>query len=114
MGGLWACVSGVVEGGEAAADRAAAEIEEEAGIGRGGASLVRPGRPLRVDDPAGGRHARAGWEIFPFLFEARTGRVELNWENTAYRWARRADIGGYAAVPRLEDVIDSVVRPGRG
>ena len=122
MGGLWACVSGVVEGGEAAVDRAIAEMREEAGIS--GASLLRSGEPLRVDDPCGGGRgrgrgvevgrARAGWEIAPFLFEARTRRVVLNWENTAYRWARRADLGAYRSVPRLGEVIDSVMAVGGG
>ena len=114
MGGLWACISGVIEGGEAAVDRALVEIGEEAGIGPGEAVLLRPGDPLRVDDPSGGRHARAGWEITPFLFEARTQRVRLNWENTAYRWARRADLGGYETVPRLDEVIDQVMAHGGG
>lgn len=112
MGGLWACVSGVIEGDEAAVDRAIAEMGEEAGIGAGEAALLRSGEPLRVDDPAGGRHARAGWEITPFLFEARTRRVRLNWENTAYRWARRADLGGYETVPRLGEVVDRVMADG--
>lgn len=112
MGGLWACISGVIEGGEAAVDRALAEMYEEAGIGPGEAVLLRSGDPLRVDDPSGGRHARAGWEITPFLFEARTRRVRLNWENTAYRWARRADLGGYETVPRLGEVIDQVMAHG--
>ena len=116
MGGLWACVSGVVEGGEAAVDRAIAEMREEAGIS--GASLLRSGETMRVDDPCGrgaeGGRVRAGWEIAPFLFEARTRRVALNWENTAYRWARRADLGAYRSVPRLGEVIDSVMAVGGG
>ena len=109
MGGLWACISGVIEGGEAAVDRALAEMYEEAGIGPGEAVLLRSGDPLRVDDPSVGRHARAGWEITPFLFEARTQRVRLNWENTACRWARRADLDAYETVPRLGEVIDQVM-----
>ena len=105
MPGLWSCVSGVIEGGEAALDRAVAEIREETGMGVGDAVLLRSGDPLLVDDPARGRRARAGWEISPFLFEARTRRVRLNRENSAYRWVRRSEIDCYNAVPRLGEVV---------
>lgn len=106
MPGLWACVSGVVEGGEAAVDRALAEIREEVGMCAGDVALLRAGEPLLVDDPAaGGRRPRAGWEIFPFLFEARTRRVRLNWENSEHAWVRRRSLGGYETVPRLGEVV---------
>ena len=109
MPGLWSCVSGVIEGGEAAVDRALAEIREEAGMGAGDVSLLRSCEPLRIEDPAGGRRPRAGWEVFPFLFEARTRRVRLNWENDEHQWVRRGDLGGYETVPRLGEVVGRLV-----
>lgn len=109
MPGLWSCVSGVVEGGEAAVDRALTEIREETGMRAGGVALLRSGPPLRVDDPAGGGRPRAGWEVHPFLFEAGSRRVELNWENSAYAWARRAELGRYRTVARLGEVIDGMM-----
>ena len=108
MPGLWSCVSGVVEGAEAAVDRALTEIREETGMRAGDVSLVRSGAALLVDDPGGGR-PRAGWEVHPFLFEAKSRRVELNWENSAYAWARRAELGRYMTVARLGEVIDGMM-----
>ena len=109
MPGLWSCVSGVVEGAEAAVDRALTEIREETGMRAGDVSLLRPGAALLVDDPAGGSRPRAGWEVHPFLFEAKSRRVELNWENSAYAWARRAELGRYRTVARLGEVIDGMM-----
>ena len=109
MPGLWSCVSGVVEGGEAAVDRALAEIREETGLRAGDVSLLRAGEPVRIEDPAGGRRPRLGWDVSPFLFEARAQRVRLNWENDGYAWARRSELGRYATVARLGEVIDGLM-----
>ena len=115
MPGLWACVSGVIEGGEAAVDRALAEIREEVGMGAGDVALLRAGEPLLVDDPAEGMRPRAGWEVLPFLFEARSRRVRLNWENDEHVWVRRGGLGGYETVPRLGEVVGRLMgEPWRG
>lgn len=109
MAGMWSCVSGVIEGGEAAVDRALAEIGEEVGMEPGDVSLVRSGEPLRIDDPADGRRPRAGWEVNPFLFEARSRRVVLNWENSEYAWVGRDCLGEYETVPRLGEVVGGLL-----
>ena len=109
MPGVWSCVSGVVEGGEAAVDRALAEIREETGMAPSDVSLLRTGGPLLVEDPAGGRRPRAGWEVVPFLFEARSWRVRLNWENSDYAWVGRSGLGAYETVPRLAEVVDGLM-----
>lgn len=105
MAGMWSCVSGVIEGGEAAVDRALAEIGEEVGMEPSDVSLLRAGDPLRIDDPADGRRPRAGWEVSPFLFEARSRRVVLNWENSEYAWVGRDCLARYETVPRLAEVV---------
>lgn len=109
MPGVWSCVSGVVEGAEAAVDRALAEIGEETGMAPSDVSLLRTGEPLLVDDPAEGRRPRAGWEVVPFLFEARSRRVRLNWENSDYAWVRHSGLGAYETVPRLGEVVDGLM-----
>lgn len=109
MAGMWSCVSGVIEGGEAAVDRALAEIGEEVGMQPCDVSLLRSGEPLRIDDPADGRRPRAGWEVNPFLFEARSRRVVLNWENSEYVWVGRDCLGEYEAVPRLGEVVGGLL-----
>ena len=109
MPGVWSCVSGVVEGAEAAVDRALAEIREETGMAAGDVSLLRTGEPLLVEDPADGRRPRAGWEVVPFLFEVRSRRVRLNWENSDYAWVGRSGLGAYETVPRLAEVVDGLM-----
>ncbi len=102
MKGLWAAVSGVIEGGESPLERAKIEIYEELGIGRDKIRMTRSARSVRITSPQYRNHE---WEVYPFLFEARRPRIRLNWENSEYVWVAACDISGYRTVPRLVDVL---------
>lgn len=105
MRGLWGGVSGSVEGGESPLVRARAEILEELGAGAGGARLLGAAAPLLVSSPAHGGE----WEVFPFLFGAPGGAIELNWENSEYRWVRPGDVAGYDTVPGLGEALSRLL-----
>ena len=109
MRGLWAGISGTVEGDEAPQDRAVTEIREETGITRDGITQVRAGAPVAVGSP---RYPDHGWEVFPFLFSvaAPGPRITLNWENTEYRWVAACEIARYDTVPDLGRILYGLLR----
>ena len=95
MPGMWAAVSGVVEGSEDVMARARTEIYEETGM-----SDVRP--VLSCMPVAIPRHDIV---VHPFLFWTRRHRIRLNRENDGYAWIRPPDITRYRTVPCLEEML---------
>ena len=102
MRGLWAGISGIIEGDEEPLDRAKIEIFEEAGITEDAIDLVRAAKKMKVNSPQYENHK---WEIFPFLFDVKTQQVRLNWENSEYKWIKRDELRDYRTVPSLERVL---------
>ena len=95
MPGMWAAVSGVVEGVEDTMVRARTEICEETGM-----SDVRPVfscMPVAIP-----RHDIV---VHPFLFWTCRRHIRLNWENDGYAWVRPPDITRYRTVPYLEEML---------
>lgn len=100
--GRWSAVSGYVEGKEDPRRRAAQEIREETGIR--GARLRGSGAPVIT------RHGNTAFIVHPFLFDAPTRRVTLDWENVEYRWITPDEVKGLATVPRLDVVIERILQ----
>ncbi len=98
----WSAVSGYLEGDEDPGDRALQEIREETGIAD--AAFVSAGRPILT------RHGPTAFVVHPFLFDVRTRRVALDWENVESRWVTPEEIGRLETVPRLGDVLSSALR----
>lgn len=95
MPGMWAAVSGVVEGSEDIMTRARTEIYEETGM-----SDVQP---LLSCMPVAIPHHDI--VVHPFLFGTRHHRVRLNWENDRHAWIRPPDISRYRTVPYLDRML---------
>lgn len=106
MKGLWAGISGIIEGDEEPLDRAKIEVFEETGMAEDRITLVSAAGQMRVDSPQYKNHE---WVVFPFLFDARDPQIRLNWENSEYRWIRKNEVGGYRTVPSLEKVLSSLL-----
>lgn len=102
MKGLWGGVSGVIEEDEEPVTRAIKEILEETGLGSEEIRLLREAEPMPVSSPQYPDHQ---WVIYPFLFESKTRRILLNWENTSYQWIAAREIQNYDTVPSLADVL---------
>ena len=103
--GRWSVISGSIEGREDPKSRAIQEVREETGL-----------RGIRFRANAAPIHARDGATMFvvhPFLFDAPSRRVRLDWENVEHRWIRPEEIGRYETVPRLPDLVAAVLRMGR-
>lgn len=103
MRGLWAGVSGIIEGDEEPLDRAKIEIFEEVGMTEDKIDLVRSAKKMKVNSPQYENHE---WEIFPFLFDVKNPQVRLNWENSEYKWIKRDELRNYKTVPSLERVLN--------
>jgi hypothetical protein len=48
--------------------------------------------------------------VHPFLFDVTSRRVRLNWENVEHRWVRPEELERFQTVPRLKDVVATVLR----
>ncbi len=102
MKGLWAGISGIIEGNEEPLERAKIEIFEEIGISEDRITLVKSAEKMRVSSPQYENHE---WEIFPFLFEVKSITVNLNWENIGFKWIKVEELKKYQTVPSLQKVL---------
>ena len=106
MKGLWAGVSGIIEGNEEPLYRAKREIFEETNISESQIILMRSSPPMRVDSPQYENHE---WLIFPFLFSVKDPVIKLNWEHSDYKWINATELTEYQTVPSLEKVLTSLL-----
>ena len=102
MKDLWSGISGIIENDELPLKRAKIEIFEEAGITENEIKLIKAAEEIRINSPQYKNHE---WEIFPFLFEATNPTINLNWENSDFRWIRAEELEDYKTVPSLQKVL---------
>ena len=102
--GKWSAVSGYLEGTEQALTRAVTEIHEEVGLSAEQINLVRIGETVRAYD----EENDTVWIIHPFLFDAKSKAIKLDWENIDYRWVAPAELRSYDTVPKLREALDRV------
>lgn len=102
--GKWSGVSGYLEGSEEPVQRAQTEIQEELGLTRDQIRLVRAGEVLRAFDES----TETVWVIHPFLFEANSKSLHLDWENSEYKWIDPIELRAYQTVPKLHETFDRV------
>ncbi len=89
----------MIEANLSAEETALKEIEEELRISHGDVKLIKQGPELRVSTPD------SEVTVVPFLFEARTRAIRLNWEHTDFVWIRPDEVSGYQTVPRFDDLL---------
>ncbi len=106
MKGLWAGISGIIEGDEDPLYRAKKEILEETNIPETQISLICSRPQIRVDSPQYKEHE---WLVHPFLFSVKNPVIRLNWENSEYRWIDPLEITKYQTVPNLQSVLSSLL-----
>ena len=102
MKGLWSGVSGIIENNENPIDRAKIEIFEEVGIKEKEIRLIKKLEKMKIQSQQYKNHE---WEIFPFLFETKNENVELNWENSEFKWITPKELKNYQTVPSLEKIL---------
>lgn len=102
MKGLWSGVSGMIENNENPLDRAKIEIFEEIGMKEDEIKLVKKSEKMKVSSSQYKNHQ---WEIFPFLFETKKETIQLNWENSDFKWILPIELKNYETVPSLEKLL---------
>ncbi len=105
--GLWAGVSGYLEEGEEAVERARIEVREETGLevpeeGTSGDLIL-----------ARGREGNTIWVVHPFLFQVDSRDITLDWEHVEYQWIKPEELGDYLTVPKLAETLESALRSVR-
>ncbi len=105
--GYWSGISGFREGNKPL-QQAYTEIEEETKIERKQLQLDARGDVLKVvkEAPKG-----LSFRIFPFKFSPVSDselNINLNWENSNYRWVKPKKIKELKTVPKLLEVWRSV------
>jgi 8-oxo-dGTP pyrophosphatase MutT (NUDIX family) len=102
MKGLWAGISGLIENNEEPLKRAEIEIFEEVGIKKQNLKLIKSGESMKIKSVQYDNHE---WEIFPFLFDVENPKINLNWENSDYKWIKIEDLQKFDTVPSLDQVL---------
>src|SRR3989475_5985120 len=99
--GRWSAISGHIEGREDPKHRAIVEVREETGLR--GTVFRSAGQPVLARDGA------MMYVVHPFLFDAPSRRVRLDWENVENRGIRPETLHRFETVPRLLDVVAAVL-----
>lgn len=99
--GKWSCISGRMESTPLCS--VLTEIYEETGLSPNQVTLVKEGTVLQV----AGEDLQ--FRVHPFLFEVNCSEIQLNWENTEFRWVLPEDLSEYDTVPRLKETVESVL-----
>ncbi len=99
----WSVISGYLERGDRPRNRAVREVREETGLR--GLTFRAAGDPILA------RAESTIYVVHPFLFDAPSRRVRLDWENVEYRWVRHQELDGFDTVPRLKDVVGALLAP---
>jgi ADP-ribose pyrophosphatase YjhB (NUDIX family) len=86
--GQWHCVSGFLEPGVLPLEQALTEIQEETGLLDDAVSLVAAPPPIRIERPSQGWV----WIVHPFLFDAVSPELRLDWEHDEYRWIEPGEL----------------------
>lgn len=102
--GKWAGVSGGLQPGEEPLEAARREMKEETGLSLGQKEIAVRGEPIYARDN------EMLWEIHPFLVEIQEESIALDWEHDEYQWVSPGEIGNYQTVPKLEKVIESLLK----
>ena len=107
--GLWLFVSGKRERGEGFDETAFRELAEETGLQKEDLHLVAKIRNVMKF------HVKDGKRFYDMLyvFRSESGKIRLNFENTAYRWASISDVKNermYTNVFANEDFILKVIK----
>ena len=102
MKGLWAGISGIIEGDEEPIERAKIEIFEEVGVLENKIKLIKSAKEMIIRSP---HYKNQEWIIFPFLFKVKDDKIRLNWENSKYLWINAKELSNYKTVPSLDKIL---------
>jgi 8-oxo-dGTP pyrophosphatase MutT (NUDIX family) len=97
-------VSGYLENKDSLS-QAIVEVYEETGLDSSAIKLVRSGDVLGVIDP---ENPDTSYNVHPFLFQSKSGKVILSREHDQFRWVSMKELWKYDTVPKLKEAYESV------
>ncbi len=100
--GKWSGISGRME--NTPLESVLREIKDETGIPEEKVKLIKEGDQILASGE------NIDFKVYPFLFEVKEDKIQLNWENTEYRWILPEKIANYKTVPKLREVIEEVLK----
>jgi 8-oxo-dGTP pyrophosphatase MutT (NUDIX family) len=100
----WGAVSGYLENRDPLS-QAIIEVYEETGLDSSAIKLVRSGDVLGVIDP---ENPDTSYNVHPFLFQSKSGKVILSREHDQFRWISMNELWKYDTVPKLKEAYESV------
>jgi 8-oxo-dGTP diphosphatase len=100
----WGAVSGYLENKDPLS-QAIIEVYEETGLDSSTIKLVRSGDVLAVIDPG---NPDISFNVHPFLFQSKSGKVILSREHDQFRWVSMKELWKYDTVPKLKEAYESV------
>ena len=106
MKNMWSGISGIIENDEEPLTRAKIEIFEEVGIKENEIKLLKIGNEIDIISPQYKNHQ---WHVFPFLFEPNNLEIQINWENSDFKWINPVELKVFDNVPSLEKVLLSLL-----
>jgi 8-oxo-dGTP pyrophosphatase MutT (NUDIX family) len=103
--GLWSVITGYLEPGTEPEEQAWAEVREELGLTAPELSLRRRRPAVPLTSPASGK----AFLVHPFLFDAPSTSVVLNWEHDAVQWVDSSWLDRPECVPWQAELVRAVV-----
>jgi len=97
----WNGISGFMDDGKGAAEKAKMELKEETGIGEKDVVSVKEGEVFKQD----GSEYDKTWIVHPVLIDVKTDKVKLNWEAEDYRWVTLGEAYELDLLPGFDKVL---------
>ena len=102
--GKWSVINGRIEEGKKPYEVALQEIREETGIKK--LKLIKKGKVTVFID----KKLNVKWYIHPFLFEVKSDKVRLNWENSDFAWVKPEEMDKYNPLLKLYKTYRKIVK----
>lgn len=107
--GIWSFLFGSMEKGEKPDETVYREIEEETRLRKKDLKLISNAEKMLLID----LHSRKRWYNYTYVFESKSRNVEINIENSAFRWASIEEVKehkGYTNIFYNEKKILNLLR----
>ena len=97
--GYWSGCSGYVEEDETPKETSLKEIKEETGISKEYLKLLVDENIHKIEKTTG------TWIVHSYLYETKTRKIRLDWENDEYEWITIDELKKYKIVPSLDKIV---------
>lgn len=105
--GKWNVISGYLDELKPVHKKALEEIQEELEIEKDEISSIKVERPWKFEDS----NLQKNWIVFPILAKLkRKPKINLNWENTDFKWIKTHELKKFDTVPHLSENLIRILQ----